>query len=139
MHTNSMVVVSSTSGSRRPLQHPQPGSAKSTANTTHRVTPVGPVNAPRSLTTTTTSNNSSGSNDVGVQVRTLDLEAAEQAEQLLCRLQRNISLQREYSRRLVYLWMDLLSEEQHVEGILAAYPYMIKTPAGVHVCARAVS
>jgi hypothetical protein len=39
----------------------------------------------------------------------------------------------------VCLWMDLVSEEQHVEGILAAYPYMIKTPAGVHVCARAVS
>lgn len=61
---------------------------------------------------------------------TLDLESAEQAEQLLLRLQRNIRLQREFSRRLVYLWMDLLTTSQHVDAILAAYPFSIKIPAG---------
>lgn len=59
----------------------------------------------------------------------LDLDAAELADELLNRLQRNIKLQREYSRRLVYLWMDLLSTSQHAAAILCAYPFSIKIPA----------
>lgn len=61
--------------------------------------------------------------------RLLDLESAEQAEQLLLRLQRNIRLQRECSRRLVYFWMDLLSTSQHASAIMCAYPFSIKIPA----------
>lgn len=60
----------------------------------------------------------------------LDLEVAEEVEQLLQQLQRVVRLQRESSRRLVLLWMDLLTSEQHVDAILAAYPFTVKVPAG---------
>jgi hypothetical protein len=76
-----------------------------------------------------TSSQPAGSTGSAV-LSTLDLESAEQAEQLLLRLQRNIRLQREFSRRLVYLWMDLLTTSQHVDAILAAYLFSIKIPAG---------
>jgi hypothetical protein len=66
----------------------------------------------------------------GAGASTLDFESAERAEQLLLRLQRNIRLQREFSKRLVFLWMDLLTTSQHVDAILAAYPFTIKIPAG---------
>lgn len=59
----------------------------------------------------------------------LTIEVAEQAEQLLQQLDRIVRLQREHSRRLVYLWMDLLTTEQHVNAILSAYPFSISVPA----------
>jgi len=83
--------------------------------------------APGSHTTscTTASKGCSEQDSLGV----LTIEVAEQAEQLLQQLDRIVRLQREHSRRLVYLWMDLLTTEQHVNAILSAYPFSIKVPA----------
>lgn len=60
----------------------------------------------------------------------LDLDGAEEADRLLKQLQRIVRLHREASRGLVYVWMDVLSAEQHADAILAAYPYVLAVAGG---------